>query len=490
MGRPGAFLLAPLMLAVLPAACAAGTDRHDLVLLAGHVDVFVNMTSAALAALGWESGLTVNFNNDLDQALTFYKSGTCLLTFSAVNDPTDTQQILGGAAVAPVPLCGHDVHAGVAQELQGFMSDPGFGHVVEFMNQARCTETVAAGVSLGGALAGLWAACASRGEPGFGARTGYRLVTFGSPPVTLAPLSNAAHPSGVFEGTRYAITEPDGGAGRLTGLRGDFRAFALDSMQLLRDFAAAKGMAAEAALVSGLLAALNSTGAAEFESVWVSTTRNVAPLWLLVLGESMQSPPTPPAQLVMGWIMSRVPTGLLSFEYDPVPVCMYPFGFQHPLVNFQPLPNPLFAGRPSMDMVPAAGPEVAGLPRGEFVQAGFGMLLGEGWFPNHNSCCYADMGLEECKQQYHPGPGGEPWRICANQMLAYLPPAENPARNYTCGEAKSMYRTHECCGRPSSPFTFPAPSTPTAHNFTCGDVKRMFKASNCCGNPAAPFRLP
>jgi hypothetical protein len=68
---------------------------------------------------------------------------------------------------------------------------------------------------------------------------------------------------------------------------------------------------------------------------------------------------------------------------------------------------------------------VADLPRGEFVQASFGNIAGAGWFPNHNMCCYADMGLEECQQAYEMGPDGTPWRICSNAMLHYLPPADD-----------------------------------------------------------------
>jgi len=481
MGRPGALFLASLLLAH-SAVRAVGTDLYDIALLSADADNNVNMTPAALLELGWERGVIVNFNNDEDQVETFIRGGSCLITFSSVNDANDQAQTLGGLVLPTVPVCGHDVHAGVAQEFYGLIGDPGYPSIVDFMSQAQCTKAVAAGNSLGGALASLWARCASA-SAGFGRFTDYTLVTFGAPAVTKAPLDR--HAGGAFEGTRYAITEADGGASPFAGLRGDVRTFVLEAVQLLHDVAAAKGLTSEAAQVSALHAALNGTGAGQFEALWLSQAGSLAPLIILSFQEVQANPTGLPAQLVTSHVARRVPTGVLSYEYDPVPVITAPLGFRHPLVDFQPLPNPLLPGGTGapMAMVPAL--QAAELPRGDILHAALGIVAYGGSFPNHNQCCYVDFGVAECAQKFEiPA-----YRTCSNPLLAFLPaePEPEPPHNYTCGEVKDMYRASECCGRPSARFDLPGPG---ARNLTCGEVKRLWKASGCCGNPSAPFAFP
>merc|ERR1740117_2504015 len=96
-----------------------------------------------------------------DSAMTFIKGDHCLAVFSATNDVTDRQQIIGGWNAQPVDMCGFKVNAGVAQEMTSFLVSPAYADFVAFLNDDKCKSVTAAGHSLGGTLATLWATCAN-----------------------------------------------------------------------------------------------------------------------------------------------------------------------------------------------------------------------------------------------------------------------------------------------------------------------------------------
>merc|ERR1719210_1601295 len=138
------------------------------------------------------------------------------------------------------------------------------------------------------------------------------------------------------------------------------------------------------------LDALKALPANEVQNTWASLEPKLKPFLMLTVGlltgqqpAGMEHVAASAQQMVRG-IFRR---GELSFTYDPVSFLSTPWGFKHPLVDFQPMAHPVKGMGSSMAKVPANF--AATLPKFDTFQALFGSLAnGTRSFPNHNLCCY------------------------------------------------------------------------------------------------------
>jgi hypothetical protein len=250
-------------------------DHAELAMLTGDCDLNINLTAEALAGLGWERSGVHRYNmappHSHDSAMTFIKGDHCLAVFSATNDATDQAQIIGGTTQA-VDMCGFQVHAGVAQEMASFLANPAHSNFVAFLNDGKCKSVTAAGHSFGGSLATLWAACANvQALPGsFGARSDYALVTFAPFAISRTPVYSGK-PGVPFIGTRYSLTEADGGASVQAGFRVDTKNFRLQLLELYSQLASMSGDASQAKALADLKTTFSSLSAGELaalQTIW------------------------------------------------------------------------------------------------------------------------------------------------------------------------------------------------------------------------------
>jgi len=127
----------------------------ELALLAGDASDDVSLTEAALEELGWTRGVLVADTTHqsvgmMDHARTFSKNGRCVATFGATNDAVDTQQVLGGLTVDPINFCGFQMHAGVVDEMNGFMRAPNWNDFIDVLELPQLHIRDRCGAFLGG----------------------------------------------------------------------------------------------------------------------------------------------------------------------------------------------------------------------------------------------------------------------------------------------------------------------------------------------------
>jgi len=402
-------------------------DHTELAVLTGDCDSSgKNLTGVALKALGWERGVVIRYNmappDTRDSAMTFIKGDHCLAVFSATNDVTDRQQIIGGWNAQPVDMCGFKVNAGVAQEMTSFLVSPAYADFVAFLNDDKCKSVTAAGHSLGGTLATLWATCANVkaniNQITFGVRSDYALVTFAPFAMATTAVYNGK-PGVPFVGMRYSVTEVDGGASAQTGLHVDTKSFRLQLIELYSQLAKMSGyewMATQAKALADVKMQFSDMSAGAIEGLWATTVYpQLQPLALWTLLEANKA--TAGAAAIGAQTAKFVASGVLSYEYDSVSSLGGFYGFKHALQDFQPLPNKLVAAKPgsSMTKVPAA--LASDLPKADLFQSLFSILAGGGGFVNHATCCYSSQDNTLCGLQYDEPEG----RMCNNKLLAFMP---------------------------------------------------------------------
>lgn len=386
-------------------------DLEELTLLAGAADDNVQLTAEALANLGWEPLVKITDSRvagHFDEAWSMRKGSDCVAVFAGTNDDLDTQQSIAGLMMPPVSMCGFQVHAGYADELGGFMQADNYAEFLQSLADPTTCETVTAvGHSMGGAVASLFAACANVGGPHFGPRKDFRLVTFASPGVATEALYSGT-PGTKFQGTRYSITESNGGAEK--NLPADTKALRLDLLNLYITLAGAMG-----APTDGLEQAKGGIEAGHPpEAVWSNVEPSLVEYAVptFAIAQGMGPPGSEALQpAIMGAIMAIAGRGELFGAMDLVSsLTTAGHGFLHALVDFQPLANPLkTSSDPSMEKVPASA-ETSALPKADFFQLIFTVLAGGGDFPNHAICCYT-AGSPQCADNFKEGAGRE-WKAC------------------------------------------------------------------------------
>lgn len=394
----------------------AGEDAYlsELTLLAGSADDNVNLKAEALEELGWTPGVMIADTTHkklgmLDHAWTFSKGGKCVAVFAATNDALDVKQAMGGLVVEPIEFCGFQVHAGVVDELAGFMKAPNWTKFITFLNSPTCTSVTSVGHSLGGALATVFAGCANVGAMNgtFGPRTDYGLVTFAPFAVSTSPMYSGT-PGTPFNGMRYGITATDGGASSKTSLPEDTKQFRLDLLKLFLGIATATQNPAKQQLEQAYTN-FDKLPADQIEPAWGGIESSLYPFLLPTFQIATAPPPglEPLQSEVIATLTRMGGRGELFYSYDPISSLSNYFGFKHALVDFQPLPSPLKDGiANSYAKVDAASaPE---LPKHDAFQLIFGILGNQGHFPNHMLCCYSTA--SDCSSKFTV-----PWKACTGE---------------------------------------------------------------------------
>lgn len=336
----------------------------------------------------------------LDHAWTFSKDGKCLAVFAATNDDIDQQQALGGLAVAPIDFCGFSVHAGVVDEVAGFMKADTWADFIMYLNSPTCTSVTSVGHSLGGAIATVFAGCANVGALGgaFGPRKDYGLVVYAPFGVSTTPIYSGT-PGTPFAGVRYGITDSDGGASSLTPLPEDTRQFRLDLLKFYESLT--KGMGHPAATqLSEAYQQFSQLPAASIEPAWAQVEPSLVEMVLPTLQIAIDPPAgleayQPMVHQLVATIAGR---GELFINYDLVSSLSRPFGFKHALVDFQPLPMSLTTGRTTPYTMVAASDGAAELPKHDTFQQFLAILTDSAGFANHAICCYSTA--SECSSKF------------------------------------------------------------------------------------------
>lgn len=444
---------------------ATNIDLSELALVGADADYNVNLTEPALAALGWKRGLVITFSlyaGSSDQVGVYEKNGHCLVAFQGVNDEHDYLSILGGLGPdpGPVDMCRLKVNSGIAQEMQSFLQTPELGRMVEYLNdETKCSDVTAVGHSMGGSLATLWATCANQGNNTavFGERRNYGLVTFGALAMSTTPAFNG-EPGKPFVGTRYCLTEKDGGTNEQSSFHVDTKEFRLELLDLYSKMAAAIGNSDLSTQLGGLKSQLSSRTSAQIESMWYADVLRAGwaqPLGLLTFAKANEDSDL--GNTIRAAIPKWTASGVLSFQSDPVCSIGQVNGFLHAVQPFQPMPNKLLSKKAldSMEKVPSSDADVVKLPKADLFQLLFSTLANGGTFVNHAMCCYAMGGNEQCSEKYTT----PEWRSCQNPLAAYLPQPTTTTtttntglRQTTCGHIKSAYRKQGCCGNPNKLF--------------------------------------
>jgi len=357
---------------------------------------------------GWEAGTAIvdTTHRDwgfLDTAQIYKKNGSCAIVFSATDDDIDNQQQMMGS-VMPTSFCGAEgVNGGYAQEMQGYMHASGWAAGMQELS--GCSTIYAAGHSMGGAMATLFAYCANTQasfdyKALFGSLPEVYLVTFGAPAPATTPLYNG-QPGQCFTGTRRFVSATPTPAQKQ---------FHLQNLALFAQLAQALGRskgAEDLALAAQNLSSLDYPSE-HATAVLASAAGGIGTMWLLAYGimtntvlpgSEKLAPMYPALQASMGTFLQSNAMSLL-YSYDPVPQLFQTFGFKHPLVKTEPQEHSLTRAQTS------AGAECdaeGDTPNEDYAQLFWGLLMANAGssglsFPNHGMCCL--ISDENCAAQF------------------------------------------------------------------------------------------
>lgn len=132
----------------------------------------------------------------------YTKGNECTVAFSGTNDKADA---FSNVQIVTLNKCGAKIHRGFFKEMEGIMQSPDWKTKVEPFLARSCSGGVsAAGHSLGGAIASIFAACVNRKENFIQGNkfTIKELWTIGAPAASKQPLEDKTQKSGCFNGAR------------------------------------------------------------------------------------------------------------------------------------------------------------------------------------------------------------------------------------------------------------------------------------------------
>lgn len=439
-------------------------DLEEVVLVTGDTDFNTNLTERALTRLGWTRQFTLTYNrvsNESwwinDQVVIYEKAGDCMFSFQGVNDETDVPLMISSFYTPPVDMCRLQVSSGIASKMNLLLAEPmmqpGSPLVAYLNNNSVCSRVASVGHSMGGALATLWATCANQGNNTaiFGARQDYSLVTFGPLAMSTTPAFNG-EPGTPFDGTRYCVTNEDGGMSASENFYVDTKAFRLDTLDLISKVAEALNNTDDSNTISDLRNYLMPMSSAEVEAYWESEllpegwAQQYALGILDFVGQDSEIGNEIGAKL--GEFLF---SGVLSFGADLVCSLGQQYGFQHALQAHQPILNKLMTDDTSTGGItgglrPLRASMAPMYPVGDVFQILFQLLTNNFEFVNHDICCYSAIADDECQALYTT----PEWRSCKNNLLSFL-----PQQTITCGDIRASYQDQGCCGNPARSFQPP-----------------------------------
>jgi len=316
------------------------------------------------------------------------------------------QQVTAALTALPVLFCGFAVHSGTAQDILSLTACRTWHKAMQFLgDRETCKNVAAIGHSFGGAQASLFAACANKGAGKiFGTRDDFQLITFGAFAPSVGELYNG-RPGVHFKGTRYAITESDF-TNPLAALDPTkIKQFRIDILNYFALLLPALGHAPVVPYITNKIAEYQDPNFTvdDVNADWPFVEVNIAPFFLSLGTVAMGGAGLDALQnALLTMVTQFTAQGLLSFEYDnTVASASQPFAYNHALVKFQPLPNPLKTRKGTAYRAVEAAQAVL-LPRNDFAQARFATIgsFGAGaFFPNHNICCYSTC--PKCDEKFN-----------------------------------------------------------------------------------------
>jgi hypothetical protein len=154
--------------------------------------------------------MVANFTENNDKVAVYRKGNECTLAFSGTDDFDNVKTDLN---ILSTEACGFEMHKGFFDALNKTLLDPKWMADVEpYLASDKCSDGVnAAGHSLGGALAAIFAVCVNQ-KKGF--IPGDKFVvkgvyTIGAPGVAKQQLRNMQNNSGCFNGARIFVEDPN-----------------------------------------------------------------------------------------------------------------------------------------------------------------------------------------------------------------------------------------------------------------------------------------
>eukprot|EP00420_Gonyaulax_spinifera_P035962 CAMPEP_0197877758 /NCGR_PEP_ID=MMETSP1439-20131203/6345_1 /TAXON_ID=66791 /ORGANISM="Gonyaulax spinifera, Strain CCMP409" /LENGTH=458 /DNA_ID=CAMNT_0043497129 /DNA_START=97 /DNA_END=1473 /DNA_ORIENTATION=+ len=154
--------------------------------------------------------MVAHFEHKGDKVAIYKSDSECTLAFSGTDDLDDIGTDLN---VATTEQCGYSLHKGFFNELSRLMQVPEWKDTIEpYLASEKCSGGVnAAGHSLGGALASIFATCANRKEDLISGNKFIvkELYTVGAPGVAKQPLEDKQRPSHCFNGARLFNEDPN-----------------------------------------------------------------------------------------------------------------------------------------------------------------------------------------------------------------------------------------------------------------------------------------
>jgi len=205
--------------------CSGSTlaPHVELAMLAGDVHAGLELKASVLKGIGWSRAtLAIDPTGAADEPdfMQAYRKGCkggrcaiCTVSFSGTDEAKAVDQAMD---LIPASFCGYEkVLKGYVGEMRGFYGSPQWKKIIVETSGENCCRTYAAGHSLGGSLANMFAACANQkvhdeaDKPHFeGSSNDVNLVTFAPAALSVAPFYNG-EPNKAFKGMRYSISDGD-----------------------------------------------------------------------------------------------------------------------------------------------------------------------------------------------------------------------------------------------------------------------------------------
>jgi len=384
-------------------------DMDTLALLLGATDSFTHLSPNAPVWSEWEVAANVSTAGHEDEAVVWKQKNsatpTCIAAFAGTNDRTDKNNVMGGFAEPPQTVCGMPfIHAGVAREFDNLRMTASWS---EFTNALQtCSSVIVGGHSLGGAVASVFAGCASRGHADAGSVTpDVSLVTVAPLAASIIPITRAD--GSPFNGVRYGITDDQCSQDPTFNLtiaqKADLYKQSVELIQMFCPSIMRLPDIASSPMLTGQFTYLCSTlgGAIQFMSAMNAAENYQATFAFL---DQMMTAGLVHASLPMVQLGAYLPllgNDLLAIQHkvvqmwmlhyldnptDPIQHLGGMFGFQHASTPFVAMRNPLWQ-HDSNAPIECQNHS----PTADYYQTFWRMLLAQvvaGEFWDHDICCY------------------------------------------------------------------------------------------------------